>query len=257
MNVDKIKIEEFLTEYEIEVYEETNSTNELAKSAVRSNGKAAVFIAIRQTGGKGRNGKEFVSPTGGLYMSHVLRNLNSQAVPYVTAMASVAVSDAVEMLTDTPCHIKWVNDVIMNGFKICGISAECISNNLNNNCVILGIGINVSTAAEDFPPEIRGIANSIENITGKKIDINRLAAEVITNINSQIKNLNNEDYKFVEKYRAKSNLIGKDINVIDGKENIQTAKALAIDDDCSLLVRYNDGTTEHLRYGEVSVRGLN
>ncbi|MDR0984250.1 MAG: biotin--[acetyl-CoA-carboxylase] ligase [Ruminococcus sp.] len=255
MNINKI--EKILAEkapVKLHFYDEVESTNDIAKAAVKSgkllgSGDMSVFISVKQTKGKGRNGKTFVSPKGGLYMSFVIESLTCESALYITAAASVAVVDAVELLTAKPCKIKWVNDVILNGFKICGILAEKI-----DDIIVLGIGINVSTAAEDFPSELKKIVNSVENITGKKIDINQFAAEIILNINNEVKKLNNKEYDFIKKYRSKSNLIGKEINIIKGK-NIRTASALDIDDDCSLVVEYTDDKSkENLRYGEVSIK---
>ena len=162
----------------IECLESVDSTNSLAKRMI-ANGKdenePMLITADRQTAGRGRQGKSFYSPAGtGIYMSLVPHpNADLQNAVTATTAASVAVCKAIERLTDIKPKIKWVNDVYVNGQKICGILTEAVSDFESGTVtsVIIGIGINISTS--DFPSDI-------ENAGCLNSDVNRneLAAAV-------------------------------------------------------------------------------
>ena len=170
----------------INIYKSLESTNKTAKEfAIQGGEHGTVIIADEQTAGKGRYDKHFYSPSkSGLYMSIILRqtNLDLTNTMNITKMAAVAVCEAIEKLTVIEPEIKPVNDIFLNGKKICGILTEAISDLESGNIewAVVGIGINISTV--DFPGEIKNIATSIVAESSNNIDAalrSRLAAELI------------------------------------------------------------------------------
>lgn len=241
--------------WEISVFNSVSSTNLLAKeAALQGKSEGRVIIAESQTDGRGRLGRKFESPKdSGLYMSILLRpDLSPENAVLITAAAAVAVSDAVESLSGKPTKIKWVNDVIANGKKICGILTEGGINPENGkfSWAVLGIGVNVYEPQNGFRPEIKDIAGAAfsKEKSGLK---NRLAAEIL-NIFEQLYN-NLSSRSFFEGYRKRMLTIGKQVSVIRN-DNKRKALCLDLDYDCRLLVEYDDGTSEYISSGEVSVR---
>ncbi len=249
-------LEPICSDLKIEVLQIAESTNTLMReSAANGAAEGRVIIANSQIGGRGRRGHTFYSPDNtGVYMSILLKPLHYSAKDAVkiTTMAAVAVCEAIESVSGKSAQIKWVNDIFVNGKKVCGILTEA-SFGLEDGFLdyaILGIGINAFTPKGGFPPEIQNIAGSVfENAQsdGK----NRLAAEVLNKFMTYYKTSQKENY--VKNYKSRSLLIGKSVNVISPC-GTKTAQAIDIDNECRLIVEYPDGKTEALSSGDVSVK---
>lgn len=237
----------------IEVVDYIGSTNDYLKEKAQIGfPEWHTVLAETQTAGKGRRGRSFCSPRGsGLYMSVILRP-NPEIVNLITACAAIAVTRAVAELSGKKPLIKWVNDVFLDGKKICGILTEASFSmeNFGVDYAVLGIGINVYSPANGFPPEISDICGSIfnENDGYKR---NKLCALILNNFYALY--TGTDKSKIAKIYREYNFVIGKRIEVIrnDGKLN---AKALNTDEDCRLVVRYDNGAIETLNSGEVSVK---
>ena len=173
------------SEWSFEILPETDSTNNYAKElAITGKRNKTVVITEKQSGGKGRLGRPFYSPEGnGLYMSVLFRpEINVDSAPLITSFTAVAVAEAVEKLSGQDVNIKWVNDVYMNGKKICGILTEAGFDFEGGTVDYAVIGIGINVLGTDFPDELINIATSIEKETGLKISRNDLAAEVLNNL---------------------------------------------------------------------------
>jgi BirA family biotin operon repressor/biotin-[acetyl-CoA-carboxylase] ligase len=216
--------------------------------------EGTVLIALEQTDGRGRMGRSFYSPvSSGIYFSLVLRpKLMLEDALLITTATAVAVSQAIDTVAGVASRIKWVNDIYIGDKKVCGILTEASLNFESGSLeyAIVGIGINIET--QDFPEEINKVAGSLfcEKPTGSPIT-SILVAEVLNNMAKCMNTLT--DQAFLDEYRRRSFLIGKDIIVLRGKE-ILNAKAIDIDTRARLVVEYEDGTVEALNSGEVSVR---
>jgi BirA family biotin operon repressor/biotin-[acetyl-CoA-carboxylase] ligase len=233
-------------EVEISVYDTIDSTNIQAKRMLESGNKASLLIVSdEQTQGRGRQGKSFFSPSGGLYLSVVIHpDGQSDNIVMITTIAAIAVSRAIEKLTDIKTEIKWVNDVYVNGKKVCGILSQAVTLNGNLSGIIIGIGVNTSDC--DFPEELAQTADSL-NV---HIDRNLLASEIAKNIFILTDNLNDKSY--MNEYREKSNVIGKNITYY--KNNVpHSARAVGIDDNGGLVVEENNKKIT-LTSGEITVR---
>lgn len=249
------KIEEYLGEshgFEIIIKDETDSTNndlkELAKSGADS---GCVVIADTQRQGRGRVGRSFYSPKGsGIYMSLLIRpRLESADVVLLTTAASVAVCRGIETATGKSPLIKWVNDLYLDGRKICGILTEAVNDYKSGkiNGIIIGVGINCEEA--DLPEEIKDIAGFVAR-EGESFSRNRIIAEVLKEL-AKIEEAA-EDKSFLDEYRRRSLVLGREIYVL-GKEN-EILKAIDIDENGSLVVETKSGEKKVLFSGEISIR---
>ena len=232
----------------VRVYETLDSTNQEAKRLLAAGEPCPMLLlAEEQTAGRGRRGRGFYSPAGeGLYMTLALqpRAALSQAT-LLTAAAAVAVAQSVEALTALACQIKWVNDVYLDGKKLCGILTEASgsfeADALSSVCA--GIGVNVRT--RDFPEEFAGRACSLWPLA---VSRNRLAAEIAVRLLNFAADLGARE--FLEEYRRRSLVLGKAVTFTrDGGE--RRALAVGIGENGELIVRYDDGREEALNAGEV------
>ena len=232
-----------------------DSTNKIVKEKANEGEKEGyVLLACEQTEGRGRYGRNFYSPEGtGIYFSVLLRPAHYAAEQAVrlTTMAAVAMCEAIEEVSDKKPKIKWVNDIFVDGKKICGILTEA-SFSLESGFLeyaVLGIGINLYPPKENFPEELKKIAGTLFETSQDNMK-NKLTAAFL---NSFMKYFNGKDIKsYVDKYREYSLVIGKKITVISGNEKKQ-AVAYDIDDLCRLQVEYENGQKEQLSYGEIKV----
>jgi len=241
----------------IYVFNSVDSTNNKAKEmAVSGAEHGTVVIAEKQTAGRGRYGRSFHSPSrGGLYFSIILRRerLGISDTTHITASAAVAVCRAVEsVVKGVEPRIKWVNDVFLNGKKICGILTEAVTDFESGEIdwIVIGIGINVST--ENMPDEVLAVATSVfDGLASVDAVRNRIAAELINIF------LSNESGIFKKEiqaeYKSKSMILGQTVTVL-GSEEPYEAVAIDIDEDCRLVVKKLDGTIVSLSTGEISVK---
>lgn len=231
-------------------YPSIDSTNNCCKRLL-ADGKSGAFLvtADEQTAGRGRQGKSFYSPSlTGVYFSLVIRPRTSlrNAVTATTA-AAVAVCRAIENLTDKKPKIKWVNDVYLDGKKICGILTEAVTNFEEGtvDSVIIGIGINIKTV--DFPEDVE-VAGSLN----AKISRSILIAEIV----NELLDIAQGDYKaFIDYYRSHSMVIGERIKFIQNGR-VTPATAVAIDETGGLEVELENGEHTVLRSGEISIRRI-
>ncbi|MBQ2312063.1 MAG: biotin--[Firmicutes bacterium] len=240
----------------LEVLPSVDSTNSYLKRKASQTPSWHAVIASEQTAGRGRMGRTFESPAGtGVYLSVLLRPvLPAQQAVRLTTAAAVAACLAIEECTDSQASIKWVNDVYVNGKKTCGILTEA-SIDLESgglDWAVMGIGFNVYEPEGGFPEEIRNIAGAV---TQKRLrDLrSRMAASFLRHYYDIVETRQLKGYP--DEYIKRSFVIGKRINVLRSGTS-RPAKALSIDEECRLLVEYEDGTQEALSSGEVSIRPL-
>lgn len=237
-----------------------STNNECRRRAAQLAPDGLAVVSGEQTGGKGRRGRSFQSLRGkGLYLSALLRP--SQEVPLeevtqITAWAAVAVCRALERVTGLPCAIKWTNDILLEGKKVCGILSELgLDDDGRADYVVVGIGINVSQTEKDFGPELAEIATSL----GQHMDQPPRRGEVATALLDELDRLWRAfpagKGEYLEQYRARCATVGKPVKVIRPDRSYE-ARALAVNEDFSLRVALPDGREEKVFTGEVSVRGL-
>lgn len=242
------------TEINILHYPSLASTNTtLKEKALEGANAGTIIIADTQTEGRGRFCRKFYSPENGIYMSILLR---PDSVGFdstlITTAAAVAVAKAAEKLSGKETKIKWVNDVLIDGKKICGILTEGAFDpeSRKPQYIIVGIGINAFMPTGGFEEEIKYIAGAVfDQFDNEKKA--RLIAETINIFMEYYKNLSSKE--FLEEYRLRSAVIGKNIIVFKNCSQFN-ATAIDIDDNCRLLVEYEDGSREFLSSGEISIK---
>lgn len=240
----------------LRVLEEAPSTNALLREEAAAGApEGTALIAARQTAGRGRLGRSFYSPAGtGVYLSLLLRpaHLAPERAVRVTTMAAVAMCEAVEQVSGRAAAVKWVNDVFVGGKKVCGILTEGSFGMEDGRLeyLVLGVGMNAYEPAGGFPADIAGVAGAIYEAPqpdGK----NRLAAAFLNRFMALW--AAPEESAYAREYRRRSFVLGRRVTVLS-REGTRSALALDVDEECRLVVRYDDGTLGRLSSGEISVR---
>ena len=259
INVSADALKKFLkVDCNIKIFDILESTNITAKNDAK-NGAAegTLIIARSQLGGKGRLGRSFYSPkNSGIYFSLVLKpNIPPKDITLITPTAAVAVALAIETVANKNPKIKWVNDIFVNGKKVCGILSEAAFNSDGTAAqyIILGIGINLTTPKGGFPEDIKNIAGSVyeENETPY---INKLIAEVINNFFEFYNELNSPTLPL--EYQNRMMLIGDNINYTHN--GIQKSGiVMRIDERFRLIIKKENGDLIHLESGEVTIHSKN
>lgn len=247
----------------IHMHDEIDSTNKTLKE-MGSDGapEGTVAIADCQVKGRGRLGRSFLSPHGtGIYFSYLIRPTNRiEEISTITAWTSIAVSNAIFNVSGVHPDIKWVNDLILNKKKICGIltelSLESESGHIDN--VVVGIGINVHQKPEDFPDEIKDIASSVSYELKKPINRAMLAANLVKEMDRLVESWNTDKNYYLNEYRKRCITVGQEVSCVNVHTSTEPRKgrAIGINDDFSIKIEFENGSVEDLSSGEVSVRGL-
>lgn len=241
---------------EIHVYKTTATTIDDAKKLGAAGAKSGcVCVAEQQTAGKGRMGKQFHSPAGsGIYMSVMLRlNLGIEDSLLITSAVSVAVCRAIQAVCNVKAEIKWVNDLYINGKKLCGILTEASLNYETQTLdyIVIGIGINVHKTA--FPPELSEIATCLFDHTSTSVSRSQLIGEVLNQL--QLIQTDLVERSFLSEYKSRSCILGERINVIT-PASTYPATAVDINHSGHLVVEYEDGSIKTLNSGEISIRRI-
>lgn len=241
----------------LRVEETVTSTNTVVKELAEAGGaEGMVVIAREQTAGKGRLGRSFYSPKGtGLYMSLLLRpRFDASESLWITTAAAVAVARAIETVTGREARIKWVNDVYVEGYKVCGILTEASVDfeTRGLHYAVLGIGINVQEPPMGFSPELRDIAGALysREETVPAGAPSRLAAGVLSEFFGFYQSLTEK--AFLPEYRERSLLTGVEVSFTRGEETGR-GRVEGVDDQARLLVALPSGETIALGAGEVQI----
>lgn len=237
-----------------------DSTNNQLKREAPSTPDGSVVVANEQTGGRGRLGRSFQSQADkGIYLSALLRPdvLPAQALN-LTAFVAVAVCEGIERTTGLEPQIKWTNDIVLEGRKVCGIltemSVEGESGTLQH--IVTGIGVNVNQQEDDFPEEIRDVAGSLSMVKGEEIPRGRLAAEIINALDEMYAAWIGDGSDYLERYRQRCLTVGRRVQLHRADGSVEEAQALEVNEDFGLVVEHPDSSRETITSGEVSVRGL-
>lgn len=243
----------------VQVLPLVDSTNTRCKAlAAQGAPEGTVLIADAQTGGRGRLGRSFSSPAGqGIYFSVILRpECPPTLLTHLTAVAAVAMCDAVEKVSGLRPKIKWTNDLVVEKKKLCGILTELsIRPDGITDYAVVGVGINCAQRPEDFPEEIRDIATSLNLCTGTKVDRAALAAQMVREFARLRETIFVGRAQTLARYAEDCITIGQRVRIVRADEE-RYALATGIDSDACLTVQYDDGTYGTIATGEVSVRGM-
>ncbi len=235
-----------------------STNNECKRRAIQGAPTGLAVTAEVQTGGKGRRGRSFQSLAGkGLYLSVLLRpQVALEQVSQLTAWTAIAVCRAIERLCSAKPSIKWPNDVLVEGKKLCGILTELGVEGESGalSYVVVGMGTNLSQTADDFGPELADKAVSLAML-GAKVRRDDLARALLDELDAMNAAFPEGREAYLEEYRRRCVTLGREIKLV-GPQGERAATAVDVDDDFMLRVRLPDGTEESISSGEVSVRGL-
>lgn len=239
----------------VTVEDTVTSTNDILKARGEAGETGEqILIARRQTAGKGRLGRSFYSPRGtGLYISVLLHpDFSPERALSVTTAAAVAVAGAIEELTGKPAGIKWVNDVYLEGKKVCGILTEAAMEGSSGalKYAVLGIGVNVLEPSGGFPENIRDIAGALFDDTPPEDTLCRLTAGILNRFFALYDML--PDPVHMAEYRRCSILDGLTVHFSQGNASY-TGTVLGIDDEARLCIRLESGEEKAFSSGEVAI----
>ena len=231
-------------------YARVDSTNLVARIlAEEGASEGTAVVAVEQTEGRGRLGRTWDSPPGGLWMSVVLRpRLPVTAWPLLGFAASLAAADAVETVAGVPVRLKWPNDLVVEDRKLGGVLVEA-----GGTYAIAGVGINVNVPIEVFPPELRGMATSLETLLGRPVDLVTLAQQVLILLEQHYDVLNENSGALIQRWRLRSCTLGRSVRILGA--NAVEGVAENVDSHGALLVRTPAGMRRVLA-GEVSLREI-
>ena len=234
------------------LFSEVGSTNDIAMALLKEGCPHLTAVAANaQRAGRGRAGRKFFSPAGtGVYVSVVIRNVgNYSDLLVVTPAAAVAAARAVEDVFGISTRIKWVNDLYLDGKKVCGILTQSLTDGEGKiTGAVTGIGINVTG---EMPEELKDKARSLkESVSEEERD--RLIGRVIARLGEVSEQLSSRE--FMDEYRERSCVLGRE--VVFEKDNItMSGTAERIDDDGALYVRCRGGgSSVRINSGEISLQ---
>ena len=243
----------------IQFFDTITSTNDVLKQlALQGAPEGTTLVADCQTGGRGRMGRTFLSPSGvGIYLSVLLHpNCKPTELMHLTCASASAACSAIEQAAGFRPGAKWTNDIVYNKRKLAGILTELGLNQDGTTAyAIIGIGFNCNQQLRDFPDAIQDVAGSLKMVTGEETDRALLAAKMIEALYQMNRELLSDRAGILARYRQDCITLGQEISLVRGDE-IRHGKALDVDDNGALVVRYEDGTIEAVNSGEVSVRGM-
>lgn len=244
--------------FDVVYYEEIDSTNtEARRKSVSGAKEGFVVIADKQNAGKGRRGRTWESPAGeNLYFSLLLRpEIPPEKAPMLTLVMAYSVARVIRSLYGMQAQIKWPNDLLLDGKKVCGILTEMHLQHGRIEDVIVGTGINVN--GEQFPQELLDKAASLYQQAKKKLDRKELLEAVLQEFEKKYEIfLECQDLSYLQDAYNQM-LINKDREVLVLEPgNEYKAIALGINQEGELLVKKEDGEIEAVFAGEVSVRGI-
>lgn len=241
---------------DIRVFQETTSTNDVVERlAIDGVAEGIVVFAEKQTAGRGRLGRSWVSPPGcGLWLSILLRpKLNPLATTQLTVASAVAVARAIQSHTQLKPQIKWPNDILLNGKKVCGILTELSAELDRVRHVTLGIGLDVNQSREDLPPELRSIATSLQIESKQHWLRSDVAIALLKELDLVYHQINTGGFaKISDEWASRCSTLGERVRIRLG-DRVFRGTAEALDDEGALLIRTEHGRLERILGGDVTV----
>ena len=242
---------------DIYIFNEVMSTNTISKFlSMNGVGNGAVVISEKQTKARGRSGKNWESPLGGVWLSIILNpNVNHSKIPLITLATGVAVENTLKRIGVKNAEIKWPNDILIHGKKVCGILTEAITSFNTIESVIIGVGIDANISIENFPEELRENMTTLNDEIGEKVDENLLIKLFLEEFEKISEQFINEEYETILKeWRKNSYTIGKIVEVHEPFSKPYDGYILGISRDGSLVVEKIDGTLEKVISGECIIK---
>ena len=239
------------------VFDEVKSTNTVAKFlAMNGAENGTVVISEKQTDAKGRSGKAWASPIGGIWLSLIVKpNVDYSKLPMITIGTGVAVAKAIERTGITSAEIKWPNDIIIHDKKVCGILTEAVTTFNTIDSVIIGVGIDANIDITDFPEELQDGTTTLADELGRKEDENVLIRLFLEEFEKIAETFNEGNYESILKdWRKRSYSVGKIVEVREPFNKNFDAYVVGIGREGALIVEKIDGTLEKVISGECIIK---
>ncbi|GIP41633.1 bifunctional ligase/repressor BirA [Paenibacillus sp. J45TS6] len=236
--------------------ESTSSTQiEAIKLAEEGAEAGTLVISDMQTSGRGRLGRNWFSPAGkGIWMSLVLRpELPVRFMPQLTLLTGVAVCSAIRKVTGVEAGLKWPNDILISGRKVCGILLEAATEDNKVRYCIAGIGIDVNLSEQDYPEELRSIATSLRMESGTSVSRSKLIGEVMNELEARYLQYEKEGFApILKEWEALSASLGKQVRSVTLNQVIE-GTAIGLSDSGGLIVLTEEGKNSTIFSGEVEI----
>lgn len=232
-------------------YRSVKSTNLIAKFLAPDVPDGSVIISKIQTKGKGRSGKKYESPDGGIWLSLILKpNIAPQKAPLLTLATAVAVTHTLEKL-NIKAEIKWPNDVLINEKKVCGILTESIAKFNQLETIIIGVGINSKIDINDFPNDIKENSISLQDVADNEISNEKIIGQFFEEFEKTYNEFIDENYENIfYEWRKHSHTIGKMVEIKQPLGKVLVGYAIGINEEGALIIEKPNGNLVKVLSGE-------
>jgi len=240
----------------IHYFSKVTSTNDIAKKlAVKEAKEGTVVIAEVQSRGKGRLGRKWVSPKGGIWFSVILRpKVSPQEALKLTFMTAAAVAKAIKKMFVLNAEVKWPNDVLLDGKKVCGILTEMSTRDDAVDFVVVGIGINANVNVDLFPEDLRSAVTSLKEEMAEEVELERFLRVLLEELEHHYKVFIRKEFDLIlEEWRSLTKLLGAYVEVVSFEEKFE-GWAIDVDSSGALIIRLRDGTLKKVISGDVTYR---
>ena len=235
---------------DIHYFDEVTSTNEKAIELAGSVEEGTVIIAKKQKKGRGRFGREWISPEGGVYISVILKpEISPVNAPEITLITGIAVVKVIRKL-GLDAMIKWPNDVLIHGKKVCGILTSAITRDDKVDYVVVGIGINANVDISTFPKELRKSATSLKEESKKEVSMENIIKDLLYEIEIIYDTFKEGKFAYLlNEWGGLSDTIGKKVKIKTRTEVIE-GNAVGINGSGMLIIELKDGSLRRVIAGE-------
>jgi len=236
---------------------EMQSTQDHAKKlAIQGSSEGTIVVAETQSAGRGRLGRSWASPPGGLYFSVILRpGITLDGAAGLPLVAAVALARAIQRYTTVAPGLKWPNDVLIKKRKAAGILVEMSAEMDRLDWVVIGIGVNVAAASEQLPPEIRPTSTSLAIESARTVHRVQLLGDILYELEGALDMFQTEGFEPLRKqWKEKSHTLGKHVTVVGSRQSIE-GKAVDIDDRGALVMECAGGIRQRVTSGDLFFKG--
>jgi BirA family transcriptional regulator, biotin operon repressor / biotin---[acetyl-CoA-carboxylase] ligase len=239
---------------ELVILQETPSTNAVAMERAAGGAReGTVIVAEAQTEGRGRRGRKWISPKGNLYCSVVLRpRIPLHRAPLITLMGAVAAADAIRRACGLNPGIKWPNDILVGGKKVCGLLTEMSAEQDQVRHIVLGIGINANMRMSQLPAELQSQTTTLSRETGGSINRTTLLRELLRSLEAWYRMFLEDPSSVLGEWKARNTTLGRRV-VVSGAGERLTGIAREIDDEGRLVLMLESGIRRAVAAGDVTI----